>query len=84
MEVVNVNVWMVFLELIVIWVRKEKIEMMILKIIFVFIVNSCLSNPCNQGTCVASSNCLGILCDYSCLCSNGTAGYYFLLKIKNK
>jgi len=54
--------------------------MMILNIIFVFIVNSCLSNPCNQGTCVASSNCLGILCDYSCLCSNGTAGYYFFVK----
>ena len=38
------------------------------------IVNSCLSNPCNQGTCVVSSNCVGILCGYSCLCPNGTTG----------
>jgi hypothetical protein len=50
---------------------------MILNIfVFSFIVNSCLSNPCNQGTCLASSTCMGILCGYSCLCPNGTTGYY--------
>jgi hypothetical protein len=65
---------MIFWELDVILVRNENYEMRI--IIFVLIVNSCLSNPCNQGTCIASSNCLGILCGYSCLCPNGTTGNY--------
>ncbi|CAF4553802.1 unnamed protein product [Rotaria sp. Silwood1] len=37
-------------------------------------INSCLSNPCNQGTCVTSSNCLGKICGYSCLCPNDTTG----------
>ncbi len=52
------------------------------------IVNSCLSNPCNQGTCIASSNCLGVLCGYSCLCPNGITGklwgknFSFILNIQ--
>ncbi|CAF4740393.1 unnamed protein product [Rotaria sp. Silwood1] len=37
-------------------------------------INSCLSNPCNQGACIVSLNCLGLLCSYSCLCPNGTTG----------
>ncbi|CAF3778690.1 unnamed protein product [Adineta steineri] len=36
--------------------------------------NSCLSNPCHQGTCIVSSNCVGQICNYSCLCPNGTTG----------
>ncbi|CAF3385729.1 unnamed protein product [Rotaria socialis] len=35
-------------------------------------INSCLPNPCNQRTCVTSSNCIDKICDHSCLCSNGT------------
>ncbi|CAM4742153.1 unnamed protein product [Rotaria magnacalcarata] len=38
------------------------------------LINSCLSNPCRQGTCIVSSNCAGLLCSYSCLCPNGTTG----------
>jgi hypothetical protein len=56
-------------------VRKEKknnneIENRILT----FIVNLCISNPCNQGTCIQSSNCPGLICGYSCVCPNGTTG----------
>lgn len=42
--------------------------------LFCFLVNSCLSNPCHQGTCISSTNCVGILCGYTCLCPNGTSG----------
>lgn len=44
------------------------------KIFLFYLVNSCLSNPCNQGTCHVSTNCVGKVCGYSCLCSNGTSG----------
>ncbi|CAF4786385.1 unnamed protein product [Rotaria socialis] len=37
-------------------------------------IDSCSSNPCNQGSCVTSSNCLDNVCSYSCLCSNDTTG----------
>lgn len=57
-------------------VRKEKIETAMLNIIIIFIVDSCLLNPCNQGICIPSTNCQSLLCGYSCNCSNGTSGYY--------
>ena len=56
--------------------RTKKINSFCFFELFLSIVNSCLSNPCNQGICVTSTNCSTKICGYSCLCPYGTTGYH--------
>lgn len=33
-----------------------------------------MSNPCNEGTCITTTDCPENICGYACVCSNGTTG----------